>query len=69
MCQLAGGQPKTVCYGTDGGEFTELDQLVVCGPGDIAQAHTTDEFLEMDQLSKGIQLYAAAIRHWCCEND
>lgn len=66
MCELAGGPPKTVCYGTDGGEFTELNQLVVCGPGDISQAHTTDEFLELDQLQKGIDLYAAAIRHWCC---
>jgi acetylornithine deacetylase len=68
MCQLAGGQPQTVCYGTDGGEFVELQQRVVCGPGDIAQAHTTDEWIDLDQLDRGIDLYTRAIQHCCCEN-
>ena len=66
MCQLAGtDRATTVCYGTDGGEFSELRQMVVCGPGDIAQAHTTDEYLEIDQLEKGISLYQSAIERWC----
>lgn len=65
MCTLAAGQPKTVCYGTDGGEFSELKHRVVCGPGDIVQAHTADEWLEIDQLEKGIDLYEKAIRFWC----
>ena len=65
FCALAGGHPKTVCYGTDGGEFNELKHRAVCGPGDIAQAHTADEWLEVEQLSKGIDLYAKAIRFWC----
>jgi len=66
MCQLVGSQPATVCYGTDGGEFTALDQLLVCGPGHIAQAHTTDEWISVDQLQRGIELYSRAIRQWCC---
>ena len=65
MCELAGGEPSTVCYGTDGGEFNQLNQMVVCGPGDIAQAHTTDEFLETRQLEQGIGLYRKAIERWC----
>ena len=65
LCELAGGEPKTVCYGTDGGEFSELSQRVVCGPGDIAQAHTCDEWIALDQLSQGVDLYANAIRRWC----
>lgn len=65
LCELAGGDPHTVCYGTDGGEFAELKHRVVCGPGDIAQAHTTDEFLEIDQLNKGIELYRRTIEKWC----
>tara|TARA_R110002049_G_scaffold4601_5_gene32759 strand:- start:1058210 stop:1059487 length:1278 start_codon:yes stop_codon:yes gene_type:complete len=66
MCDLAEqATSETVCYGTDGGEFTELRQLVVCGPGDIQQAHTTDEWLAIDQLTRGIELYEKAIRHWC----
>ena len=65
FCKLAGGSPKTVCYGTDGGEFDELRHRVVIGPGDIAQAHTTDEWIELDQLQRGAELYAKAIRRWC----
>ena len=65
LCAIAGGVPKTVCYGTDGGEFNELRHRVVCGPGDIAQAHTTDEWLALDQLAKGIDLYEKAIHRWC----
>ena len=63
---LTQSDPKTVCYATDGGEFGELSQRVVCGPGNIAQAHTTDEYLELDQLEKGIDLFTRAIRRWCC---
>jgi acetylornithine deacetylase len=66
LCDLAGGVPQTVCYGTDGGEFTELQHRVVMGPGDISQAHTTDEWIGLDQLQKGAELYAKAIRRWCC---
>jgi acetylornithine deacetylase len=65
LCELVGGSPQTVCYGTDGGEFTELKNRVVWGPGDIAQAHTTDEWLDLQQLQHGIDLYTRAIRHWC----
>jgi acetylornithine deacetylase len=67
MCELAGGEPTTVCYGTDGGELTELQRRVVCGPGGIAQAHTTDEWIELEQLTKGIDIYSRAIREWCAE--
>ena len=65
MCEIAGGQPKTVCYGTDGGEFKELEQLVICGPGDIAQAHTTDEWIQQQQIEQGIELLTKAIAKWC----
>ena len=56
---------KTVSYGTDGAVLTEMKTLVVLGPGDIAQAHTQDEWILLDQLEKGTQLYAKLIRHWC----
>lgn len=56
---------KTVCYGTDGAEFGELQNRVVCGPGDIAQAHTKDEWITLEQLASGTDLYDRMIRHWC----
>ncbi len=67
MCELTGGQPpQTVCYSTDGGQFTQLQQLLVCGPGNIDQAHTSEEWISLEQLSLGIELYSLAIRRWCC---
>lgn len=68
MCAMAGrDSAKTVSYCTDGGQFTELEALVVCGPGSIVQAHTTNEFIELDQLAAGVDLYEKVIRDRCCE--
>ncbi len=67
LCELTGSDARTVCFGTDGGEFSELRQRVVWGPGGIDQAHTTDEWLALDQLKAGIELYTSAIRKWCCQ--
>lgn len=67
MLKLAGRQrSQTVAYGTDGCMFRELQNLVVLGPGDIAQAHTADEWIALDQLQRGTELYSRLIRHWCC---
>ena len=59
-------KPKTVSFGTDGGVFTELENKIVFGPGNIAQAHTINEWISLEQLSRGTDLYAKLIRHWCC---
>jgi len=43
-----------VSYGTEGGQFqTRGYSVVVCGPGDIAQAHQPDEFLTLEQFAAG----------------
>lgn len=56
---------KTVAYGTDGVMFTELKQILVLGPGSIRQAHTDDEWVSLEQLSLGTELYERLIRRWC----
>lgn len=56
---------RTVCYGTDGGALGDLKHLLVFGPGDIAQAHTNDEWIALDELTRGTDHYAQLIRHWC----
>lgn len=67
VVQLAGREKaRTVSYGTDGAMLGALKKLIVFGPGDIAQAHTHDEFIALDQLEKGTEMYANLIRHWCC---
>jgi acetylornithine deacetylase len=63
---LAGRErPRTVSYGTDGVMFAEMVNLVVLGPGDIAQAHTWDEWVELEQLELGTALYARLIERYC----
>jgi acetylornithine deacetylase len=43
-----------VAYGTEGGLFQRAGwSTVVCGPGDIAQAHQPDEFITVAQLEAG----------------
>ncbi|MET0431693.1 MAG: acetylornithine deacetylase [Hyphomicrobium sp.] len=49
------GQNETygVSYGTEAGLFQEAGSpAVVCGPGDIAQAHTADEWIAESQIEK-----------------
>ncbi len=43
-----------VSFGTEAGVFSALGDIptVVCGPGNIEQAHKPDEFIEMDQLGR-----------------
>ena len=43
-----------VSYGTEAGHFQAAGySAVVCGPGDIAQAHQADEYLEVAQFQAG----------------
>lgn len=58
---------KTVSYATDGGLLGELADKIVCGPGGIAQAHTQDEWIALEQLARGTELYEKMIQHWCCQ--
>lgn len=45
---------NVVSYATEGGQFQEAGySAVVCGPGDIAQAHQPNEYLEVSQLEAG----------------
>ena len=43
-----------VSYGTEAGHFQAAGcSAVVCGPGDIAQAHQADEFITVEQMEAG----------------
>lgn len=59
--------PGTVSYGTDGGVFSDLKDLIVFGPGNIAQAHTRDEWISIEQLTLGAEMYTKMIDRWCCQ--
>ena len=52
-----------VSYGTEAGQFqAEGYSAVVCGPGDIAQAHQVDEYLEVSQFTAGWDFVQALVR-------
>ncbi|WP_102897465.1 acetylornithine deacetylase [Phaeobacter piscinae] len=54
MAELLGSNAaELVPFGTEAGLFQALGlDVVVCGPGSIAQAHKADEYLSLDQLSQ-----------------
>jgi acetylornithine deacetylase len=53
-----------VCYATEASLFQAGGApAVVCGPGDIAQAHTPDEYLEVAELEKCLA-FLARVADW-----
>ncbi|WP_102107880.1 acetylornithine deacetylase [Oceaniglobus roseus] len=53
-----------VSFGTEAGLFQEIGtDTVICGPGDIAQAHKPDEFVSVDQLGQCVALLEALADH------
>lgn len=56
-------EPLGVPYATNGGDLAVAGiPVIVLGPGDIAQAHTKDEFLALDQLARGVEVYLGLMR-------
>jgi acetylornithine deacetylase len=53
--QLTGeNASNVVSYGTEAGQFQDRGySAVICGPGDIAQAHQPNEFISVDQFQQG----------------
>tara|TARA_R110002072_G_C7978996_1_gene536033 strand:+ start:14404 stop:15528 length:1125 start_codon:yes stop_codon:yes gene_type:complete len=56
---------RTVAYGSEAGNFDEIENLIVLGPGDIAQAHKSDEWIALEQLDEGQRVYSSMIRQFC----
>jgi acetylornithine deacetylase/succinyl-diaminopimelate desuccinylase-like protein len=52
----------SVDFGTEAGLYQAALQVpvVVCGPGDMAQAHVADEYLGVDQLDRAERFYIAS---------
>ncbi|MFO0941209.1 MAG: M20/M25/M40 family metallo-hydrolase [Pirellulales bacterium] len=56
--------PDAVSYATDGCRFSDLANMIVLGPGNIAQAHRCDEWIELEQLQRGTEVYRQLIQHY-----
>lgn len=57
---------SVVSYGTEAGQFQIAGySAVVCGPGDIAQAHQADEWLSLAQFEAGWHFMEALVEELC----
>jgi succinyl-diaminopimelate desuccinylase len=60
LCSLTGGDPVGLQFWTDGALLAAHGTpAVVCGPGDIAQAHSLDEWVAVEQLHRAAETYFA----------
>lgn len=56
--------PSAASYATDGCCFQALSELIVIGPGNIEQAHRCDEWIDLDQLARGVDIYRRLFEHY-----
>jgi acetylornithine deacetylase len=55
-----------VSYGTEAGQFQERGySAVICGPGDIAQAHQPDEYITVAQFEAGERFVGRVVESLC----
>jgi acetylornithine deacetylase len=65
LAATAAGASMTVPYGTEAAVFSAYLDLVVLGAGDIAQAHTVGEWIDIAQLERSVAVYARLIAELC----
>jgi len=66
LVEQTGSQPGSVPFYTEAAIFGRMGaSACVCGPGEIAQAHRVDEWVELDALEEAAQLYRHAIEEFC----
>jgi len=54
-----------VSYAAEAGQFAEAGfQSIICGPGDIAQAHRANEFISKEQLQLGVEMIQRLVKKW-----
>lgn len=64
--RLTNYKPDSVAFATEAPFFQSMGkQTLVMGPGSIDQAHQPNEFLPIDQIQPGIDLYQKFIEHYC----
>lgn len=58
-------RPETVPFGTEAAIYDDTCELVILGPGDIAQAHTIGEWIDTNQLRTAVDIYEKMVRRFC----
>lgn len=66
MALAKSNHTEVVAYGTEAGQFQEAGvPTVICGPGDIAQAHRPNEFIELSQVEACEAFMRRLLDHVC----
>lgn len=61
-----GRSPVNLAFGTEAGLFSDAGHdVMVCGPGDMAQGHIEDEFIEIGALADGCRFIGDVIDEAC----
>ncbi|VAW55164.1 Acetylornithine deacetylase [hydrothermal vent metagenome] len=64
--KLTGDTAGSVAFGTEAPYLTALGiDTIVLGPGDIAQAHQPDEYLDIDRIQPTVELLRKLIHKFC----
>jgi len=64
--KLTGDTAGSVAFGTEAPYLTALGiDTIVLGPGDIAQAHQPDEYLDIDRIQPTVKLLRKLIHKFC----
>ena len=61
-------EPRGAPYFTDASALTPAcgtPPTLIMGPGEMAQAHQTDEFCFVDRIEEAAELYHTMARRWC----
>ncbi len=66
LTKMLRSQPSGAPYYTEAVNYTAAGiPTVICGPGNIDQAHTPDEYITLKQLELGVKTYKETIRQVC----
>lgn len=65
-CQATGiTKAETVPFGTEAEAYQKRTQAMILGPGNIAQAHTIGEWIDIAQLQAAVRVYTRLIEQLC----
>jgi len=68
--ELTEFEPQSVAFATEGPFLNALGmETVIWGPGDIAQAHQINEYVELSRLQPTIQVLSQLIQRFCIKSD
>ena len=59
----------TAPYGTEALFYQDYVDLVILGPGDVNQAHTIGEWIDIEQIRMAEMYYGQLIKRFCCQSD